>query len=345
MKRASYPEASFGEHDALSGFKRMENDSIKTEKTRSLIEPARDRELSQEETGSEKRQEVSVYDPLRRYLAEIRRYPFLSREEEFELAVAYLEKEDRQAVTRLILSNLRVVVTVAREYRNLPFPLLDLIQEGNLGLLQAIKKFDPYRNVRLATYATWWIRAYILRYILNNWRMVKIGTTQNQRKLFFNLMKEKERLEKLGYDVGPKLLADHLNVREKEVVEMEQRLGNWELSLDEPVNSESGDALGQFIPSSEVPVDERLADEEIQKLFREKLRDFSKALKPRDLDILQNRILAEEPLTLESLSRRYKVSKERIRQLEENLIKKLREYIRHEIPGIDEIGLKTRDAS
>jgi RNA polymerase sigma-32 factor len=321
----------------------MEEQETDAEEHATLIEPERERTGTDEEAREEETREVSVYDPLKRYLAETRRYPFLSREEESQLAVAYLENEDRQAVTRLILSNLRVVVTVAMEYRNLPFPLLDLIQEGNLGLLRAIKKFDPYRNVRLATYATWWIRAYILRYILNNWRMVKIGTTQNQRKLFFNLMKEKERLEKLGYDVGPKLLADHLNVREKEVVEMEQRLGNWELSLDEPVNSESGDALGQFIPSSEVPVDERLADEEMKKLLRRKLRDFSKALNPRDLDILQNRLLSEEPLTLESLSRRYKVSKERIRQLEENLIKKLRKYIRQEVPGIDEIGLKTRD--
>jgi RNA polymerase sigma-32 factor len=301
------------------------------------------REDAREENGDEGAQEVAPYDPLKRYLAEVRRYPFLTREEEAQLALAMREKGDRQATTRLILSNLRVVVTIAMEYRALPFPLLDLIQEGNLGLLQAVRKFDPYRNVRLATYAAWWIRAYILRYILNNWRLVKIGTTQNQRKLFFNLMKEKERLEKQGYNVGPKLLADHLNVREKEVVEMQQRLGNWELSLDEPVAPGSEDSLGQFIPSPAEPVDERLADEEISDLVRRKIKSFSEGLKPRDLDILQSRLLAEDPLTLEALSQRYKISKERVRQLEESLIKKLRKHLRQEIPGIDEIGLKLRD--
>lgn len=297
----------------------------------------------EKQAAHEESHEVAPYDPLKRYLAEARRYPFLTREEERQLAVAFREKEDREAVTRLILSNLRVVVTVAMEYRNLPFPLLDLIQEGNLGLLQSVKKFDPYRNIRLATYATWWIRAYILRFILNNWRLVKIGTTQNQRKLFFNLMKEKERLEKEGYNVGPKLLADRLNVREKDVVEMDQRLGNWEVSLDEPVSSDSEDSLVQFLSSSEPLVDEKLADDEMKELLREKFRSFSETLKPRDLNLFQSRLLAEAPLTLEALSKRYKVSKERVRQLEENLLKKLRKYLQQEIPGIEEIGLNSHE--
>ena len=299
------------------------------------------------ETGLEKvdggeQGRVAAYDPVKRYLAEVRRYPFLTREEEFQLASVFRKSGDRQAVTRLILSNLRVVVSVAMGYRFLPFPLLDLIQEGNIGLLQAVKKFDPDRNIRLATYATWWIRAYILRYILNNWRLVKIGTTQNQRKLFFNLSKEKEKLEKQGYDVEPKLLADRLNVREKDVVEMEQRLGNWEVSLDEPVGPDSEDSLGQLVPSREIPVDEKIADEEIRDLIQKALRSFSGGLKARDLDILQNRLLSDDPLTLEALSQRYKISKERVRQLEANLIKKLRAYLTERVPGVDQMDLRAR---
>jgi len=302
-------------------------------------------EFGLEKADKEESGQLSAYDPLKGYLAEVRRYPFLTREEEHRLGVASRERQDRQAITQLILSNLRVVVAVAMEYRFLPIPILDLIQEGNLGLLKAVKRFDPYRNIRLATYATWWIRAYILRYILNNWRLVKIGTTQNQRKLFFNLTKEKEKLEKLGYNVEPKLLADRLNVKEREVVEMEQRLGNWELSLDEPLAEDSDDNLGQFLPSPETPVDEKLANEELQEMLKGKLKSFSEKLKARDLDILEHRLLSETPLTLEAFSQRYKISKERVRQLEANLIKKLRAYLKEQIPGIDQTGPHTRHSA
>ena len=170
-----------------------------------------------------------AFDPLQRYLAEIRRFALLSREEEHRLAVEYKEYGNVEAAYKLVTANLRLVVMIAREYQKAFKNLLDLIQEGNMGLMEAVKNFDPYRGVRFPSYAVWWIRAYMIRYIMNDWRMVKIGTTQAQRKLFFNLQKEKEKIEAEGLDPGPKLLAQRLNVKEDEVVEMEQRLGSRDL--------------------------------------------------------------------------------------------------------------------
>lgn len=283
-------------------------------------------------------QGLAVSDPLQRYLAEIRQYPFLSREEEKRLAVKFKEEGDLQAVTELILSHLRLAASIAMEYKNLPFNLMDLIQEGNVGLMQAIKKFDPYKDIRVSTYASWWIRAYILKYILHNWRLVKIGTTEAQRKLFFRLSKERERLEKMGYEAGPKLLADRLDVKEQEVVEMQQRLGGWETSLDAPAGPESDDTLANLLPSDQEAVDDRLGKDELQELFQEKLKEFSKTLKPRELEILNERILSENPKTLEVFGKKYKISKERVRQLEENLIKNLKKFMKQEIKDFKDIG-------
>lgn len=309
-------------------------------------EETRDGEPSEGSPGSEalekaekpEEQGISIYDPLRRYLAEVRRYPFLSREEETRLAIRFREKGDLDAVTQLILSHLRLAVSIAMEYKNLPFNVMDLIQEGNVGLMHAVKKFDPYKNVRVSTYAAWWIRAYILKYVLQNWRLVKIGTTEAQRKLFFQLSKERERLEKLGVEAGPRLLADQLHVKEKEVIEMEQRLGGWEVSIDEPAGAESDESLANVLPSQQEGADEKLADEEMRALFQTKLKAFSKTLKPRDLEILTERVLAETPKTLEVLAERYKISKERVRQLEENLLKKLKKFMKDEIKDFKELG-------
>ena len=309
---------------------------------RDLPEETADGESPEESPGPEapvdEDQGLSLYDPLRRYLAEVRRYPFLSREEETRLAIRFREKGDLDAVTQLILSHLRLAVSIAMEYKNLPFNVMDLIQEGNVGLMHAVKKFDPYKNVRVSTYAAWWIRAYILKYVLQNWRLVKIGTTEAQRKLFFQLSKERERLEKLGVEAGPKLLADQLHVKEKEVVEMEQRLGGWEVSIDEPAGAESDETLANILPTHQERADEKLADEELRALFQAKLKAFSKTLKPRDLEILNERVLAENPKTLEVLAERYKISKERVRQLEENLLKKLKKFMKDEIKDFKELG-------
>ncbi|MBI5407093.1 MAG: RNA polymerase factor sigma-32 [Nitrospirae bacterium] len=299
-------------------------------------EPAEiDIEIPQGIEGPVSETSVVRYDSLQHYLAEIRKYRFLTKEEEFKLAVKYREEEDLDAVSKLVMANLKIVVVIAMEYKNLGMNLMDLIQEGNLGLMKAVKKFDPYRDIRLVTYATWWIRAYILRYIINNWRLVKIGTTQAQRKLFFNLMKEKARLESLGYEAGPKLIAHGLGVKEKEVIEMDIRLGNRELSLDEPLREDTDSPLLSIIPSNEAPVDEQLADEEVSTLLREKIAEFSKTMNERDLDILQNRILSESPKSLNAMGEAYGISKERVRQLEENIIKRLRKFLQAEIKDFD----------
>jgi RNA polymerase sigma-32 factor len=196
------------------------------------------KEFVQDDDSKERAKALVPYDPLQRYLAEIRRFPLLSREEEHKLAVQYKEFGDLEAAYKLVTGNLRLVVMIAREYQKAFKNLLDLIQEGNMGVMEAVKNFDPYRGVRFPSYAVWWIRAYIIRYIMSDWRMVKIGTTQAQRKLFFNLQKEKEKLEAEGIIPGPKLLAQRLNVKEDEVVEMEQRLASRDLSVDVPIGND-----------------------------------------------------------------------------------------------------------
>ncbi len=274
---------------------------------------------------------------LQHYLAEVRRYPYLSKEEELQLFHEYQVKGSRDAAVKLILANLRVSVAIASEYLHTGADHMDLIQEGNVGLMHAIKKFDPRKNVRFYAYAAWWARAYMLRFLLNTYRMVKVGTTQDQRKLFYNLRKEKAKLERQGFSPDTKLLADRLNVRERDVIEMDQRLGNWELSLDQPFNQDTDGTLLDILPAQERPADEELADQELRRLFREKLAEFSRTLDEREEDILRNRILSETPLTLEDLGQKYGVTKERTRQLEARLIKRLREYMQREIKDFDSL--------
>lgn len=278
---------------------------------------------------------VAPVTALQQYLAEVRRYPFLSKEEELRLFHEYHVQGNREAAVRLILANLRVSVSISSEYLHTGADQMDLIQEGNVGLMQAIKKFDPTKNVRFYAYAAWWARAYILRYLLNTYRLVKVGTTQDQRKLFYNLKKEKAKLEREGFVPDAKLLADRLNVRERDVIEMDQRLGSWELSLDQPLNQETEGTLLDILPSQERPADEQLADLQLKTLFRKKLAEFTKTLPERDEDILRNRILSETPLTLDDLGQKYGITKERTRQLEARLIKRLRDYLKQEIKDFD----------
>lgn len=288
-----------------------------------------------EPSASEDHKSLAPYDPLRRYLAEVRRYPFLSKEEELQLVHEFQSTGNRDAAIKLILSNLRVGVSIAMEYKHSHVDTLDLIQEGNVGLMQAIRKFDPTKGVRFYSYAAWWVRAYILRYLLNNHRLVKIGTTQDQRRLFYNLNKEKRNLERQGFVTDPKLLADRLHVREREVVEMEQRLGSWDVSLDAPLGPDTQDTLMEVLPSQNAPVDERFAEEEMQQVFRQKLAVFAATLDDRYADILRNRILSENPMTLDDIGGKYNISRERARQLEEKIIKRLREYLKKEVKDFD----------
>jgi RNA polymerase sigma-32 factor len=276
---------------------------------------------------------------LQQYLAEIRRYPYLSKEEELRLFQEYHAHGSREAAVKLIMANLRVSVSIASEYLHTGADHMDLIQEGNVGLMQAIKKFDPGKNVRFYAYAAWWSRAYILRYLLNTYRLVKIGTTQDQRKLFYNLKKEKAKLEREGFAPDTKLLADRLNVRERDVIEMDARLGNWELSLDQPIGENQDSSLLDIIPSQQKPADEQLAEDQLRTLFRAKLAEFIKTLDERDEDILRNRILSENPLTLDDLGGKYGITKERTRQLEARIIKRLRDYIKKDIKDFDRLRM------
>ena len=274
---------------------------------------------------------------LDRYLVEIRRYPFLTKEEELRLFYEYREKGRNDAAVKLILANLRVSVAIASEYGHVGIDQMDLIQEGNVGLLQAMKKFDPTKNVRFYAYAAWWVRAFILRYLLNNFRLVKIGTTQEQRKLFFNLRKEKAKLEREGFVPDPKLLADRLKVRERDVVEMDQRLGSWELSLDQPMTDEGEGTFHDLLPSPQVGVDEQLAKNQLRIVFRQKLAEFAESLNEREEDILRNRLLSETPITLEDLGKKYSITKERARQLEAKIIKRLREFMKKKLKDFDRL--------
>lgn len=271
---------------------------------------------------------LALRDSLSAYLADIRRYPVLSREEEHELAVRFHEEGDREAAYTLVTSNLRLVVMIAREYQRAFHNLLDLVQEGNVGLLEAIKQFDPYRGVRFPSYAVWWIRAYVIRHVMNNFRLVKVGTTQAQRRLFFNLAKEKARLESKGFTPTPELIAESLGVKPKEVSEMDMRMGaGSEVSVDAPVGGEGDTKVLDMLPTETESVEDTVADVQFFGLMQGKLAEFRETLKGRDLEILDERLLAEEPITLQELGDRYGVSRERVRQVEEALKKRLREFL------------------
>jgi RNA polymerase sigma-32 factor len=274
------------------------------------------------------------FDPLQRYLAEIRRFPLLSREEEHRLAVDYKEYGNVEAAYKLVTANLRLVVMIAREYQKAFKNLLDLVQEGNMGLMEAVKNFDPYRGVRFPSYAVWWIRAYMIRYIMNDWRMVKIGTTQAQRKLFFNLQKEKEKLEAEGLTPGPKLLAQRLNVKEDEVVEMEQRLGSRDLSVDMPMGDDEEATLLHFLPDQKESPEEQIAETQYQQLLHNKMEQFAGALKDKELVIFRERLLNEEPLTLREIGEKYNISRERVRQIEERIKRKLKAFLSKELKDV-----------
>ena len=280
------------------------------------------------------------HDPLTAYVQEIRRYPLLTREEEHELAVKYYETGDLAAARRLVEANLRLVVKIAHEYRRAYRTLLDLVQEGNVGLMQAVKKYDPYRGVKLSSYAAWWIRAYILKFILNNWRLVKIGTTQAQRKLFFNLRKEKEKLEREGFTPESKVLAERLNVPEQEVIDMERRLGSAEMSLDAPLsNDDDGGRTRLDMVQGGTRPDVEAESEEFTDMLRQKLEAFGAKLGGRERTIFEERMLNDSPSTLQEIGEKYGISRERARQIESRLKGKLEKYLRAELGDAIDIAL------
>ena len=285
--------------------------------------------------STERERERERLDPMAAYLREIQRHPLLTPEETHELASKFLTAQDPAIAARLVTANLRLVVKIAYEYRRAYRNIMDLVQEGNIGLMQAVKRYDPYRGVKLSSYAAWWIRAYILRFILNNWRLVKLGTTQAQRKLFFNLRKKRGELQAMGIDPTNAEIAKQLNVPESDVAEMDVRLAQSEKSLDAPVGDADGRAIAKvdMMPSVGAGPEAQMADNELQALVKDKLAEFRHTLvgKEKDLAIFDLRLVADDPLTLQELGDRFSISRERVRQLEQRLLGRLRDYLKREM--------------
>jgi RNA polymerase sigma-32 factor len=271
-------------------------------------------------------------DTLTQYMAQLRRYAPISREAEHELAIKWVEDGDIEAARQLVLANLRLVVKIAMEYRRAWVNVLDLIQDGNIGLMEAVQRFDPYRGVKLTSYAVYWIRAYILKHIIDNFRMVRIGRSRAERKLFYRLGKEKRALEAQGFEIEPKLLAERLEVSEADVIQMDQRMSEGEQSLNAPLRrDEPGAEFGDMLPIGGASAEERVADAELKRVFLEQVQEFAVSLPDRDRIILDQRILADEPKTLAELGTEFSVSRERVRQLEARLVDRLRAFMQENL--------------
>ena len=281
---------------------------------------------------------VAVRDNLQSYLREVSKFPLLEPEEETELARRVRDHGDPEAAFRIVSSHLRLVVRIAMDFqRRWMQNVLDLIQEGNVGLLRAVNKFDPDKGIKFSYYASFWIKAYILKFIMDNWRMVKIGTTQAQRKLFYNLNRERQKLILQGFDPDAALLSERLGVTKDQVVEMEQRLDAGDVSLDLPVSDDSGSASRMdFLPALGPGVEEGIADSEVSRLVQESIRELIPSLSEKEVYILEHRLLTDEPVTLREIGERYHVTRERIRQLEARLLEKLKEHLGREIKDFSE---------
>jgi RNA polymerase sigma-32 factor len=323
---AAKPEPADEPDDDADGEEEFVDDEAVIEATGELVE---DQDVADIPSAPEEKA-IARVDALQTYMREVQRHPLLSPQEEHDLAVRYHKSGNVEAAARLVTANLRLVVKIAYEYRRAYRNMMDLIQEGNIGLMQAVKRYDPYRGVKLSSYAAWWIRAYMLRFILNNWRMVKIGTTQAQRKLFFNLSKEKARLTAMGIEPTHAEIARRLNVDEKDVIEMDRRLSRGDASLDAAVSESDGKPTTrmELLPASSAGPDEAAEGTEIQEIVRERLGEFRKTLSGKDIEIFDKRLVSDEPMTLQQLGDLFGVSRERVRQLEARLTGRLREYLK-----------------
>lgn len=269
---------------------------------------------------------ITSSDPLVLYLNEIRRYPLLDREKEIEIAKRYYESKDPEAAQTLVKSNLRFVVKVAAEYSKFGARMIDLIQEGNVGLMHAVKEFNPYKGVRLITYAVWWIRGYIQEYLMRQYSLVRIGTTQNQRKLFYQLQKQKEQLDALGENPDYHVIAERLGIPADEVESMAQRLSGRDISLDRPLDEDSGARLSDYQKNpDEEPLDEQLARQEQLAILKEKIEEIRPTLNERETILLEERLLSDEPLTLQEIGEKYGITREAVRQAEVRLMKKIKD--------------------
>ena len=287
--------------------------------------------------GLQKQGKLVRLEPLQRYLLEIRQFEPLTPEEEQRLATLYQEKGDQRAAHRLITANLRLVVKIAMLYNRVYFNVLDLIQEGNVGLMEAVRRFDPYKGARLPTYATWWIKAYIIKFILDNFRIVRAGTTNTRRKLLFNLRREKEKLRLQGIDPDPALIAKRLKVPLEDVREIDQAIQSRDLRLDGYINHEESTTYLDNLSAAEELIDEKLARGELKKLFNEKLKEFSQSLNKREKAILKERLIAEDPKTLQEIGDQFGVTREAVRLSEKALVAKIKKYMHDALKSVTEV--------
>jgi len=270
----------------------------------------------------------AVSDALDIYITQINRFPLLTPEEEFDLAVRFKKQSDLKAAEKMVTSNLRFVVKIAHEYRNYGMKLIDLIQEGNIGLMHAVKKFNPYKGYRLISYAVWWIRAYMQNYVIKSWSLVKIGTTQAQRKLFFKLNQEKKRLQSLSAK-NPEFaeIAESLHVKEEEIAEMDLRLSNRDLSLDATLTEDSESTYIDHLKYEGEDQESALIRKEETALAKMSIAGAMTRLNERERYIIEHRIMADNPKTLQDIGDRFNVTRERARQIEAQALKKMRAAI------------------
>ena len=276
----------------------------------------------------------TLLDPLKKYLAEVSKHPVLSREEELEISTKVYDQKDRDAAQKLVISNLKLVVKIALEYYNTYLNILDLIQEGNVGLLHAVKKYNPYKGTRFSTYASFWIRAYILKHIMDSWSLVKIGTTQSQRKLFYRLNKERQKLEAIGVFPAPQLLARTLDVKEEEVEDMQKRLAYGDVSLETPIGDDGTDTVLDMIKAGG-DVEEIVSDREKKEILSQRVAEFKKTLNDKEVFVFENRIMTDDALTLQEIGAKFKISRERVRQIENRVVKKFKERFKGELEELD----------
>ena len=270
-------------------------------------------------------------DPFVAYLQEAKKYPVLTEEEEKDLAIRLRETGDVDAAYKLTTANLMLVVKIAMTFKREWQNVMDLVQEGNVGLMKAVKNFDPFRGVRLSAYATWWIKSYILKYILDNWRLVRVGTTNARRKLLFNLKKEKERLEREGFDPSTKLLAKHFGVDEGEIIDVEASIGAFDVSFDTPTHPDSPMTPAQSLSDGK-SLEKGAEIGQFREILQQKIEGFKSELKPVEIEILEKRILSESPQSLQEIGDQRGVTREAVRQSEQRLLKKFRIYIEEEMP-------------
>ncbi len=280
---------------------------------------------------------IAPADPVTQYMAELRKYPLLTKEEEKRLALQYYETKDPSVAQTLVKSNLRFVVKVAAEYSRFGARLIDLIQEGNIGLMHAVREFNPYKGVRLITYAVWWIRGYIQEYLMKQYSLVRIGTTHNQRKLFYNLQKEKDALDAMGQDADIKLISHRLGIPEDEVQMMSQRMSGRDVSLSpSPDNEKTVSLMDKQTNENDLPPDEALARQEELQLLNNQIAAIRPNLSEREIIILEERLLSDNPLTLAEIGDKYGITREAVRQMEARLMNKIKNSFLDELKSESE---------